>query len=157
MRGTDARGDEPLRVPADAGEFADGLAEILRRIPPGPARFIGVGRGWYGLLIALHRQILALADYQCQGVDSRYGELVWDCTVAPSVTPAVDAVVAAAAAKSLTICERCGRPGQLLDRQGWLTTLCRACARGGGSGRSPRRGSADPPPGAAGNAAATSR
>ena len=134
MRGTDGRGDEPVRVPADAGEFADGLAEILRRIPPGPARFIGVGRGWYPLLVALHHQILTLApdaDYQCQGVDSRYGELVWDCTSAASVTPAINAAVAAATAKSLTICERCGRPGQLLDRHGWLTTLCPDCAQGG--------------------------
>ena len=133
MSGTDGRGDEPLRVPADAGEFADGLAEILRRIPPGPARWLGVAKGWYGLLIHLHRQILALdPDYQCQGVDSRYGELVWDCTGAATVTPAINAAVAAATAKSLTICERCGRQGQLLNRQGWLTTLCPACSRGGG-------------------------
>ncbi len=135
MRGSDGQGDGPLPVPADAGEFADGLAEILRRIPAGPARFIGVGSGWYPLLIALHRQILALApdaDYQCQGVDQRYGELVWDCTGAASVTPAINAAVAAATTKSVTICERCGRPGRLLDRQGWLTTLCPDCARGRG-------------------------
>ncbi len=133
MHGDREWGDEALRVPADAGEFAEGLAEILRRIPPGPARWLGVGKGWYPLLIAVHRQILAVAeDYECQGVDSRYGELVWDCTGPASVTPAIDAILERARETSLTVCERCGRPGQLLDRQGWLTTLCPDCSRGRG-------------------------
>jgi hypothetical protein len=133
MRGSEGQGDRPLPVPADAGEFADGLAEILCRIPPGPARFIGVGRGWYQLVVAVHRQILAVTeDYQCQGVDSRYGELVYDAVGDTAATAPIDAILEHARETSLTVCERCGRPGQLLDRHGWLTTLCPDCAQGGG-------------------------
>ena len=95
----------------------------------GVVAVLGVGL----VLITLHHQILALApDYQCQEVDQRYGELVWGCTAAPSVTPAINALVWAAEAESRIRCERCGKPGRLMDRQGWLTTLCPDCSRGRG-------------------------
>jgi hypothetical protein len=66
-----ARMSRRLRLPADAGELAFALEQILRRILPGRRRQIRVGRGWYLLITDLDRKIAALDPaYQIFGVDA---------------------------------------------------------------------------------------
>jgi len=42
---------------------------------------------------------------------------------------AIDTEIDRARLSSLRTCERCGRPGTLRNREGWLVTLCDQCLR----------------------------
>lgn len=65
-----------LHVPANAGEYAAALENILRRIPAGWGRWIGCGPGWYPLLVRLDAEIALLApDYEIHQVKEKYGTL----------------------------------------------------------------------------------
>jgi hypothetical protein len=124
----------PVHLPTDAGEFASGLEQILRRILPGRGRRIRVGRGWYALITDLDRKIAAVDPaYQVFGVDAMYGELWydWEATESVSLSVGNDIWVLghAAEAASMTICEACGQPGRLMDLHGWFASLCPACSR----------------------------
>jgi len=46
--------------------------------------------------------------------------------------PKFDELVRAAEKKSAVTCERCGQPGSIRDRHGWIRTLCGDCAERGG-------------------------
>ena len=64
--------NDDVQVPEDAGEYADALAAILRRIPPECGRRIGVGPGWYPLLAALDAELGDLVPgYAVLRVDER--------------------------------------------------------------------------------------
>lgn len=127
-----------VRLPADAGGFAPGLEQILRRILPGQGRRIRVGQGWYALITDLDRKIAALDPaYRIFRVDAMFGELWYDSGATGDLCD--DAVLAkfvdisvlvrAAEKASMTICEACGQPGRLMDRYGWFASLCPACSR----------------------------
>lgn len=63
-------------VPDDAGEYRDGLAKILRRIPPRWGRYISVRAGWYPLIIALDEELAAIEpDYGLCQVKEKFGGL----------------------------------------------------------------------------------
>lgn len=65
-----------LHVPEDAGEHAEGLERILRRIPDGWGRWIGCDSGWYPLLVELDQKLAALLpEYEIHQVKEKYGTL----------------------------------------------------------------------------------
>lgn len=65
-----------IHVPADAGEHAEALAAMLRRIPDGWGRWIGCGSGWYALIVELDEQLCALLpNYAIHQVKEKFGGL----------------------------------------------------------------------------------
>lgn len=63
-------------VPDDAGEWADGLAAALRRIPPGSEPCLSVNAGWYQLVVELDRTIASIEPrYELHQVKEKYGGL----------------------------------------------------------------------------------
>lgn len=133
-------------LPEDAGEYADALAEMLERIPDGWGRWIGCGRGWYPLIVALHEQIKALLpDYEINQVKEKFGGLrfYWeaddgtiyeDGAIDPDLERRIELVeelVRAAERRAAKTCERCGAAGRLHCTRApspWYQTLCAACA-----------------------------
>ena len=123
------------RVPDDAGEYAEGIAAILARIPPGWGRWIGCGKGWYPLLLETDQKLAALdPEYLVHQVKEKFGGLRF---YHQFVTEGADyhaggAIEVEAERKSFTICEVCGEPGQLRDG-GWRQTLGELHAEGRGA------------------------
>jgi hypothetical protein len=71
----DAILDTPV-VPADAGEYAEGLTKILSRIPPRWGRWIQCDKGWYPLLCELDEKLAAIfPDYEVHQVKEKFGTL----------------------------------------------------------------------------------
>lgn len=63
-------------VPRDAGEHADGLRQILSRIPDGWGRWISCDKGWYPLIIELDQKLAEIfPDYKVHQVKEKYGTL----------------------------------------------------------------------------------
>jgi len=125
---------DPVHVPADAGEFALGLEQIMRRMRSRSDAKIAVGPGWYPLLLELDAVLGSLdPDYRViRPVDERNGTLSYEVESAIGITARLDELVAAFETESATVCERCGGRGGLLSRGGWRKTLCPECARGTG-------------------------
>lgn len=122
-----------IRVPGDAGDDAGALEAILRRIPDGWGRWIGVGRGWYPIVTALDRRLADLdRGYRVLQVKEKFGTLryYWDrdeTNPSETVWEQGEEFVRAAEVLSARTCDECGGSGSLLERRGWLRTLCGAC------------------------------
>lgn len=136
---------DSLNIPDDAGEYAEGLAAILRRIPDGRGRWIGVDRGWYPLICALDRELVELdQDHRVLQVKEKHARLAY-YTRSDRFMGFDNSFYAAkqrAQGRSITICELCGEPGQVCETGPmgppgrWVKTLCASCAAGGYRGRS---------------------
>lgn len=67
---------DALHLPTDAGEFEDGLRQVLHRIPAGWGRWVSCDAGWYPIIVALDEQIAAIApEYEIHQVKEKYGTL----------------------------------------------------------------------------------
>lgn len=65
-----------IHVPEDAGEWAEGLERIVRRIPDGWGRWIRVERGWYPIIVALDEELAEIdPGYVVQQVKEMFGRL----------------------------------------------------------------------------------
>jgi hypothetical protein len=129
-----------IRVPSDAGDDAGALEAILRRIPDGWGRWISIGRGWYPIVTALDRKLADLDQgYRVLQVKEKFGTLrfYWvpdEANLSPTVGEQGQALARAAEVLSARTCEECGGVGSLVERRGWLRTLCGPCASSGGYG-----------------------
>lgn len=92
------------------------------------------GDGWFDLLWELSKKlellILLLPEEQrkemkASQVKEKFGGLRFYMTL---YNEDFQALIREAENKSYTICEECGKPGQLI-RAGWLYTSCRDCAK----------------------------
>ena len=125
-------GLDVVTVPPDAGRYAAALEGILRRIPDGWGRGFRHERGWYRLVVDLDARLVELdPDYVVHQVKEKFGTLRFYCSPGGGPdSPAAesfDALVEETQRASAAICERCGSPGALTERNGWLKTLCAAC------------------------------
>lgn len=98
---------------------------------PRPRIISGVGRGWWPLVTEVHEKLLALdPDYTVDQVKEKFGGLRFYFTAsARGHAGAMEAVVDDAEARSLTMCEWCGKPSPGPRRKagtewGWVLTLC---------------------------------
>ena len=119
------------RVPKDAGEYADGLAAVLNRIPKGWGRWIDCGKGWYPLIIETDQRLAALdPDYEVHQVKEKFGGLRYyhQFVTEGSDHEAGWQVEREAENKSFTICESCGTTDDVeTGGQGWITSRCAGC------------------------------
>ena len=59
-------------LPEDAGEYADGLMDIMNRIPLGWGRWISCGPGWYSIITEANEQLKFIdPDYELQQVKEK--------------------------------------------------------------------------------------
>lgn len=118
------------QVPKDAGEYAEGLARILARIPDGWGRWIGCGKGWYPLLIEVDERLAAIdPDYAVHQVKEKFATLRYYFQLTSGDWEAARDIVNDVAHRSAITCEVCGEPGACRGG-GWLRTLCDGHAEG---------------------------
>ena len=130
---------DSLQVPDDAGDHAEQLASILRRIPPNWGRWIGCDAGWYPLICDLD-SVLAHIDssYEVRQVKEKFGRLSFYAHPKTENHNGFDGpfrqAIQAAQDRSCSICELCGDPGQLhetcpMGEPGrFVKTRCTTCA-----------------------------
>ncbi|WP_062384526.1 hypothetical protein [Demequina iriomotensis] len=121
-------GDD-VKVPDDAGEYAEGLAAILRRIPRHWGRSLRCDAGWYGIITRLDAELYALVgEYEINQVKEKFGGLRYYCEypdgTSRHVAERCDALIRAAEAQSFETCEKCGASGKLRTSSYYLVTLC---------------------------------
>ncbi len=107
------------------------LHPILNRIPEEWRRSIGVGPGWYPVLVDLDRQLAAIdSDYVIKQVKQEAGELdIRVDTVHGERYQQMRALIREAERKASHICEECGATGVLhTSRDGNVRRLCFDCA-----------------------------
>jgi hypothetical protein len=135
---------DAIHVPDDAGEYAEGLRRIMRRIPEGWGRWISCGPGWYPIVCELDSVLAQLdpAGFEVRQVKEKFGGLCYYVhTERPELRDAFRAAVREAEARSAVTCELCAQPGQLHETGPsgtpgrWVKTLCPACAERGHRGR----------------------
>lgn len=121
---------DEIRVPSDAGQWADGLREILRRIPARRGRYIDVGPGWYAIIVNLDRDLAHIdPDYTVQQVKEKLGGLrYYYATERVDLRPAMDRLVRGAEAAADRTCEITGNAGVLMIRSGQYKTIDPAIA-----------------------------
>jgi hypothetical protein len=135
---------DAIHVPDDAGEHAEGLRRIMRRIPEGWGRWISCGPGWYPLLCELESTLAQLdPGFRVHQVKEKFGAL---CFYAHSEhyrglhNPFIDAIREVEHRSAVT-CELCGEPGGLCETGPagtpgrWVKTMCVECAGRGYRGR----------------------
>ena len=129
-----------IRVPDDAGAFRGGLIRIMRRIPDGWGRAIGVEAGWYRLITDLDEALAQLDSfYEVSQVKQKFGGLCYRAYPSDGFTGDVtefDRLIAETERQSWSTCEQCGQPGLLQEtcRPGGprsVRTLCPSCAASG--------------------------
>ncbi len=93
-----------------------------------------MGRGWYPVVIALDRQLADLdPGYRVLQVKEKFGTLryYWqpdETNPSEAVRTRGEELVNAAEALSGRTCDECAAMGSLVQRRGWLRTLCEDCA-----------------------------
>jgi len=127
---------DALHVPADAGALGGELEAVLRRIPDGWGRWIGVGRGWYRLVTELNQALSRLdPGYVVNQVKEKFGGLRYyyepSGGLSERTAAAMQSLVMATEAKASQTCEQCGAPAVLQQSAaGLYQTRCPACAGG---------------------------
>lgn len=87
------------------------------------------GNGWFELIKELCEKLeaLDLKDFRVLQVKEKYGGLrFYTGGVELEKADEVDRLINEAEAKSLTVCEECGKPGKPNGR-GWIKTQCEIC------------------------------
>ena len=83
-----------------------------------------VGKGWHTLVKELIKELFYLGwDGDLHQIKEKFGGLRF---YIGKTNDALDKAIQRAEIESLSICERCGKPGRLRD-EGWLLTLCDKC------------------------------
>ena len=88
-----------------------------------------VGKGWWPLFEPIYNRIQALneagANIEIIEVKEKWGEL---CIYVSGAPDEIHDMIREAEKKSIHICEECGKPAeQLVNRNGWVYTLCPEC------------------------------
>lgn len=131
-------------LPEDAGEYAEGLAKILNRIPDGWGRWISHDKGWYPLVCSTNEMLSYIdPDYEIHQVKEKYGTLRYyygsKLPYESTQNKIMEAIVDRAEYLSSLTCEVCGkarfgeyenldRTVKLRNSGGWVKTLCSPCA-----------------------------
>ncbi|OFB42573.1 hypothetical protein BA059_05025 [Mycolicibacterium sp. (ex Dasyatis americana)] len=123
-----------MQIPPNADPHAAAIETILRRIPDGWTRSLGVDLGWYPLVIATDARLATLdADYVVHQIKEKFGALRYYCAPsgddpAPELLEAFDAITDEAEHVSATTCERCSRLATVHVARHRIKTLCTPCA-----------------------------
>ncbi|MDQ6613289.1 MAG: hypothetical protein M3083_00600 [Actinomycetota bacterium] len=125
------RRDAAISVPPDAGEWSEGLRQVLRRVVEGYARSIYCGPGWYRIVVELDQALAGLdPGYLVYQVKEKYGSLRYYFTTTQAESrPAMARLVGRAESLAAHTCESTGTTGAILMvRNGIYKTLDPATA-----------------------------
>lgn len=91
---------------------------------------IPIGSGWHAILTNLFDELSQLQQeapraFHIVQIKEKFGTLRVHLSYP---TDATNAAIDRASLLSATICEFCGAPSTIRNRDGWLTTQCDACA-----------------------------
>ncbi len=98
-----------------------------------PRRFqFACGQGWIGILAdlldALEAELPAGIAFRIVQIKEKFGALRFYQDIQPKLPAALQwriyRLIALAEARSLHVCEQCGRPGGLWNREGFYLTAC---------------------------------
>jgi len=111
--------------PNDAGEYAEGLTQVLKRIPDRYWKVIECGRGWYQIIVELDNRLSRLCpNYEVYQVKEKFGGLryYWGCSgkVAPEVYQEMLDITRSYENLSKTACEDTGEPGVLMISNNYI-------------------------------------
>ncbi|WP_147381476.1 hypothetical protein [Nocardioides immobilis] len=120
-----------IHPPRDAGEYANALIGIMKRIPDGWGRWIECDRGWFPLVTDLDSKLAGLCpEYTLHQVKEKYGTLRYyadPCGRHRHIDDDFEELIRQAEAQSAKICEDCGADGNHCRSGRWYRTLCSAC------------------------------
>ena len=96
-------------------------------------RWISCGPGWKGIIetasghLDMLERMTGTQVAVCE-IRQKYGLLqIWATAESPSVEAAAEEIVARAETLSETVCEVCGAPASLRDRDAYLMVRCERC------------------------------
>ena len=95
-----------------------------------PNKYFGVGDGWYSILWNLSQEVMDLCRERGEvppkvvQVKEKFGALriYFEYFVGD-----MEEIVSKYERESVSICERCGKPGSREGSTGWIKTLCTEC------------------------------
>ena len=131
MRITDnrnSRNDKEF-VPDDAGEYTEPLLDIIQRMSTGYWPTIGVGKGWYPLIIDVNKQLTFLCSgYRIIHIGKDNGALQFHFRLPKydddTLLEKCIAVVAKAQTLSRKMCQVCGEQGTADPSSSGRFVLC---------------------------------
>lgn len=109
---------DEIEIPEDAGEHADALRAILKRIPEHWGQRLSIDAGWYPIVVRLDTQLAALDPvYELHQVKEKFGGLRYytETHLQGSEYEQFRALVAVAEAEAGRTCERCGGQDVLIS------------------------------------------
>lgn len=87
-----------------------------------------VGEGWHSLIDELHAELVKVAPgYRTEQLKEKFAAL--RVYLSPW-TDEVEEIIFRYEARSKTVCEQCGEPGEVRTSRFWLKTLCDQCEAG---------------------------
>lgn len=100
--------------------------ELLARFAEGWPKALDVSPGWLGLLLQLHRDLLAVApSYQLYQVKEKFGGLrVYGAPGVDGDGGQFTRLIAEAEGRASSTCEICGMKGSVVRKGHYLRTLC---------------------------------
>ncbi len=114
---------------------AEGMTAIIESFPrlfrgEQPMIMGWVMPGWNGLVRDLLQKIDAeltdaeAAEFRVAQVKEKFGALRFYCDAPEAARARIVPFIREAEQASETICDRCGKPGEVRDNEGWFATLC---------------------------------
>lgn len=130
---------DSIHLPEDAGEYADRLETLLRRIPNGWGRWISHGKGWYKIICDADEMLAHIdPNYEVHQVKEKYGTLRYyfgtTYEYGSIEMKIMDTIVRNAEHLSSLTCEHCGawqgmeETVKLQTDKYYIRTLCKTCA-----------------------------
>lgn len=133
-----------VHLPEDAGEYADGLTDVMQRIPRGWGRWISCNKGWYKIICETNEMMKYIdPDYEVHQVKEKFGTLryYYGTTLEWNSVPGKIMQVLERRAEDLSsiTCELCGKSKygalaqidetvKLQTSLYYVRTLCSTCA-----------------------------
>ena len=103
------------------------LENIKNRFIEGYDKSIGVGEGWYPIIISLDKALSLIdPEYKIYQIKQKFGGLRYYCEA--KSYGIVQTLIAEAETESFNTCENCGKFEELKNNKDHVTTLCQECS-----------------------------
>jgi hypothetical protein len=120
---------EAVRLRKDLIDTSDDIVEMLSHVEQINDWSFGIYAGWLPIIVRLHKKVMTYApDYKIVQVKEKFGSLRFYFDLPDDIDDAkakiVRNLVTDTEKRSLTICDRCGKPGRLIRDNYYHRTRC---------------------------------